>query len=225
MEETGSGTLFQRAQGWEGIQFFWRPRSCLKSPPEPSCSLKNNRPYCEIQKSCSGRREGKKNSNSWLWNFLETKMPALRSCSPLVTLPHGVWRALPSLHHRVSARKHAAAQQMQSDGPPRHGHGHAPATRTLSRLPALDNLQWSPGFLVSLLYPLSLRLSIPRSLSEESKSCNTCAGRGLYLAAFGLQDRWWTISLSGRKVRPQILQGTNWLRALVQAASFKASRS
>lgn len=76
--------------------------------------------------------------------------------------------------------------------------------------------------------PPHLRLLLPGKPPSPLKAftpVNSVLRRRLYLAALGLQDRWWTISLSGRKVRPQTSQGTNWLWALVQAASFKASRS
>jgi len=52
-----------------------------------------------------------------------------------------------------------------------------------------------------------------------------CVLYPIHAAGFGLQDFWWTISLSGRNVRPQISHGTSWFWALIQAASFKESRS
>ena len=45
------------------------------------------------------------------------------------------------------------------------------------------------------------------------------------LQGFSLQDFGCTISLPGRKVRPQTSHGTGWFWALIQAAYFKESRS
>lgn len=156
------------------------------------------------------KTEGKKN---WLWNFLETKMPALMRCSPHVILPDNVWHT-----HSVSLHMHAE---------------HLPTTlcscsRHQSLKPGFPTRQLlvnsnSPSFLSSP--PFSPSWHIPISFQRTESLWHFSGEKGLYLVTLGLQDRGWTISLSGRKVRPQISQGTNWLWELVQAASFKASRS
>lgn len=167
------------------------------------------------------KREWNKNSNSWLWYFLETTMPAQMRCSPLVILSDGVWHGpqcvcAPAHSYSLKAKRWPTASWSRS-----HSCHQSPELASHTRPPwvgsSVSCFLSFPPFPPSLHTPISLKWS---------NSCNTfCWERGLYLATLGLQDRWWTISLSGRKVRPQILQGTNWLRALVQAASFKASRS